>query len=106
MRLGGSILRLSPNEGTAVRVVACAALLSLFALTGCLTSKPDPAQFEAADNEKCIGYGTTPGTPAYTDCRMKLDKLRAIAAADEGSRAPRTLKNCPTAASGISCTGF
>ena len=92
--------------GMAVRLVACAVLVSLFGLTGCLTSKPDPAQFEAADNERCIGYGTTPGTPAYTDCRMKLEKLRAIAAADEGSRAPRTLKNCPTAASGISCTGF
>jgi hypothetical protein len=39
-------------------------LVSLFALTGCVTTKPDPAQFEAADNEKCIGYGTTPGTPA------------------------------------------
>jgi hypothetical protein len=38
-----------------VRVLACASFLSLLALTGCLTdSKPDPAQFEAADNEKCI----------------------------------------------------
>jgi hypothetical protein len=90
-----------------VRLVACAVLVSLLALTGCFTSsKPDPAQFETADNEKCVGYGTTPGTPAYTDCRMKLEKLRALAAADAASRAPRPLKNCPTAASGISCTGF
>jgi hypothetical protein len=90
-----------------VRVLACAAFLSLLALTGCLTdSKPDPAQFEAADNEKCIGYGTTPGTPAYTDCRLKLEKLRALASVEEAYRPPKTSRNCPTAASGLSCVGF
>ena len=86
-------------------------LVSLTALTGCLTSQQDnPAQFDAADNDKCIGYGTSPGTPAYTDCRMKLDKLRKLAAAqaaaEEASRPPPVQKNCPTAASGIGCTGF
>ena len=41
-------------------------------LMGCLTSSQDnTAQLDAADNEKCISYGMTPGTPAYTDCRMK-----------------------------------
>ncbi len=75
-------------------------------LMGCLTSSQDnTAQFEAADNEKCISYGTTPGTPAYTDCRMKLDKLRKIAAVADAPP-PRSSGNCPTSASGIGCTGF
>ena len=95
------------QRGTVVKRVAFAVLASMSLLTGCLTSSQDnPAQFEAADNQKCIGYGTSPGTPAYTDCRMKLEKQRAMIAAEEGSRPPPQQKNCPTAASGIGCTGF
>ncbi len=87
--------------------VAFAVLASMSALTGCLTSQQDnPAQFEAADNEKCVSYGATPGTPAYTDCRLKLEKQHALVAAEEASRPPPQQKNCPTAASGIACTGF
>lgn len=91
-----------------MRLAAFVVLASMSAmLMGCLTSSQDnTAQFEAADNEKCISYGTSPGTPAYTDCRMKLDKLRKIAAVAEGSRPPPAQRNCPTAASGIGCTGF
>jgi hypothetical protein len=92
---------------TAVRLVTCAVVLSLSALMGCITDKqPDKAQFDAADNDRCISYGTTPGTPAYTDCRMKLERLRELAAINEASRPPKPFKNCPTAASGLSCTGF
>ena len=90
-----------------MKPVAFAVLASTLLLTGCLTSSQDnTAQFDAADNQKCIGYGASPGTPAYTDCRMKLEKQRALLAAEEGSRPPTLQKNCPTAASGIGCTGF
>ena len=90
-----------------MKPVAFAVLASTLLLTGCLTSSQDnTAQFDAADNQKCIGYGTSPGTPAYTDCRLKLEKQRALLAAEEGSRPPTLQKNCPTAASGIGCTGF
>lgn len=90
-----------------MKPVAFAVLASTLLLTGCLTSSQDnTVQFDAADNQKCIGYGTSPGTPAYTDCRMKLEKQRALLAAEEGSRPPTLQKNCPTAASGIGCTGF
>jgi len=75
-------------------------------LMGCFTSSQDnTAQLEAADNEKCIGYGATPGTPAYTDCRMKLEKMRKIAAIGDAPPLSRD-GSCPTAASGIGCTGF
>ena len=65
-----------------MKPVAFAVLASTLLLTGCLTSSQDnTAQLDAADNQKCIGYGTSPGTPAYTDCRMKLEKQRALLAA-------------------------
>lgn len=84
-----------------MRLPAFAVLASMSVmLMGCLTSSQDnTAQLDAADNEKCISYGTTPGTPAYTDCRMKLEKMRKIVAVAD-SRPPPVQKNCPTAASG------
>ena len=90
-----------------MRLPAFAVLASMsVTLMGCFTSSQDnTAQIEAADNDKCISYGTTPGTPAYTDCRMKLEKMRKIAAIADAPP-PRGEKNCPTAASGIGCTGF
>jgi hypothetical protein len=32
----------------------------------------DPHKFDAADDSQCRSYGLVPGTPAYTDCRIKL----------------------------------
>jgi hypothetical protein len=75
-------------------------------LMGCLTSQDNTAQIEAADNEKCVSYGTTPGTPAYTDCRMKLEKMRKIAAVADAPPPRSSTGNCPTAASGVACVGF
>jgi len=91
-----------------VKLPAILVLASLSVmLTGCLTSSPDDtAKIEAADNEKCISYGTTPGTPAYTDCRMKLEKMRKIAAVADAPPPRHRDGNCPTAASGIGCTDF
>jgi hypothetical protein len=73
----------------------------LCALAGCATSQEDKARLAAADNEQCIGYGTTPGTPAYTDCRLKLEHQRAILAS-QPLPAP-TFNSCPTPASGLAC---
>jgi hypothetical protein len=68
---------------------------------GC--ARQDPAQLAAADNQQCISIGATPGTPAYTDCRLKLERQRVLAAARP--LPPPTFENCPTEASGLSCIG-
>jgi hypothetical protein len=85
-----------------VRALAVAALASMAVLTGC--SKPeDPAQFDAADNAKCVSYGHTPGTPAYTDCRLKIERQRAMMATVTRPLPPPDIKGCPTEASGFRC---
>ena len=66
---------------TGVRARAFAFLGSIAVLMGCATSQENTAQLASADNEKCISYGTTPGTPAYTDCRLKVEHERALLAA-------------------------
>jgi hypothetical protein len=88
-----------------MRALAFIVLASIIALTGCATAQENTAQFDAADNEKCISYGTTPGTPAYTDCRLKLERQRALLVAARPTPPPPTFKNCPTEASGMSCIG-
>jgi hypothetical protein len=91
-----------------VRLLAFTVLAFVTALTGCVSDQDRTAQFDAADRDKCISYGANPGTPAYTDCRLKLDHLHAEAAAAEASRPlppPNIPSNCPTGASGISCVG-
>jgi hypothetical protein len=77
-------------------------LASIAVLTGC--SKPDDsAQFDAADNAKCVSYGHTPGTPAYTDCRLKIERQRAMMATVTRPLPPPDIKGCPTDASGFRC---
>jgi len=76
---------------------------SLAGLVGCATSQEDKAHLAAADNERCISYGTTPGTPAYTDCRLKLEHQRAILASQP--LPPPKFENCATEASGLACIG-
>jgi hypothetical protein len=90
-----------------MRILAFTVLAFIAALMGCATAQDNTAQFDAADKEKCLSYGTTPGTPAYTDCRLKLERQHALLAAQEASRPlpPPTFDNCPTAASGMSCIG-
>jgi hypothetical protein len=91
-----------------VRLPAFLVLASMsVTLMGCFaSSQENTAQIEAADNEKCVSYGTTPGTPAYTDCRMKLEKMRKIAAVADVPPPRSSSGNCPTSASGVSCIGF
>jgi len=36
----------------------------------------DPNKFAKADDEQCKSYGLVFGTPAYADCRVKLDAAR------------------------------
>ena len=92
------------NRGWVLRLRAFTVLaIFAIALSGCLTAQDRTAEFDAADRDKCISYGANPGTPAYTDCRLKLDSLRQQAAAAEASRplpAPHIPSNCPTPASG------
>ena len=89
---------------TGVRGLAFSVLGSIAVLMGCATGQENIAQLSAADNEKCISYGTTPGTPAYTDCRLKVEHQRALLAA-KTSRVlpPPKFESCPTAASGLAC---
>jgi hypothetical protein len=89
------------HRGAQVRGLAFFAIGSIAVLAGCSTTQEDKARFAAADNEQCLSYGTTPGTPAYTDCRLKLDRQRAILAS-KPLPAP-TFESCPTAASGLAC---
>ena len=75
-------------------------------LMGCATARQEnTAQLDAADNERCLSYKTTPGTPAYTDCRLKLERQRALLAQDRPPPPPPNFKNCPTEASGLYCVG-
>jgi hypothetical protein len=87
-----------------VRVLAFAAVGLLASVMGCATGQDSTAQLAAADNEKCISYGTTPGTPAYTDCRLKVEHQRALLAAKTSRNLPPPkFESCPTAASGLAC---
>lgn len=56
------------------------------ALSGCMTAEERMAR----DNDQCLSYGVQRGSPAYVDCRMKLDQNRANIAASErfGQGAP------------------
>ena len=54
-----------------MRVLTLTALVPVAILMGCATARQEnTAQLDAADNERCLSYKTTPGTPAYTDCRL------------------------------------
>ena len=88
-----------------MRVPAFTVLAAIAILMGCATAHENAAQFDAADKQRCISYGTTPGTPAYTDCRLKLERQRVLLAEPPPPPAPPTFENCPTEASGLSCIG-
>src|SRR6185312_3457938 len=51
-----------------VLIVLCAVL----ALTGCATTSMSPEQVAAADDTTCQGYGFTPGTDAFAQCRLQI----------------------------------
>jgi len=86
-----------------VRVPAFTVWGAITVLTGCATTHENTAQLDAADNAKCISYGTSPGTPAYTDCRLKVERQRAMLATAAKPLPPPKFESCPTQASGLAC---
>lgn len=48
-------------------------------LSGCQTIAERQAEIDQADDARCISYGAKRGTPAYTNCRLEIDRNRAIA---------------------------
>jgi hypothetical protein len=54
--------------------ISFAALL----LAGCQTAAERRAEIDRADDSRCIAYGAKRGTPAYTNCRLELDRIRAL----------------------------
>jgi hypothetical protein len=58
------------------------ALLSLLALTlaACQTREERQAELDREDDVRCQQFGAKRGTPAYTNCRLELERNRAIIA--------------------------
>jgi hypothetical protein len=59
-------------------VVAVVALT----LAGCQTIEERRAEIDRADDQRCQQYGARRGTPGYTQCRIDLDRNRAIESAN------------------------
>jgi hypothetical protein len=49
-------------------------------LAGCQTIEERRAELDRADDARCQDFGARRGTPAYTNCRLELDRNRAIEA--------------------------
>ena len=70
--------------------------ISLLSLTGCAEyeqwerqqQQAQMAAMQAQDDSTCRSYGATPGSPAYIQCRIKLDNRRAQM--DENNRVMAT----------------
>lgn len=50
------------------------ALGAILSLTGCMQTAEDRV---AKDDAQCLSYGVPKGSPAYVECRMRLDQQRA-----------------------------
>jgi hypothetical protein len=48
------------------------AAIAVASLAGCAS----PQQLGAQDDSACQSYGAIPGTPAYSDCRLRLAEMR------------------------------
>lgn len=52
-------------------------VLSLVLLASCQTAEEKARKAaearQASYHEKCVGYGLSPGTEAYADCRIQFD---------------------------------
>jgi hypothetical protein len=57
--------------------------LALFAiilpLAACQTLEEQREAIKRADDAQCIEYGAKRGTPAYTQCRLEIDRNRLLA---------------------------
>ncbi len=57
-----------------------ALLAILLQLAACQTIEERQAEIDRADDARCLDYGAKRGTPAYTNCRLEIDRTRAIEA--------------------------
>jgi hypothetical protein len=57
-------------------LLACLAL----PLAACQTIEERQAEIDRADDARCQQYGAKRGTPGYTQCRLEIDRNRAIEA--------------------------
>ena len=57
-----------------------ALLVFLLPLAACQTIEERQAEIDRADDARCLDYGAKRGTPAYTNCRLEVDRTRAIEA--------------------------
>ncbi len=55
-------------------------LFVMLTLAGCQTIEERRAEIDRQDDARCIAYGARRGTPAYTNCRLELDRNRALEA--------------------------
>jgi hypothetical protein len=62
-----------------MRTLAILALTAL-SLAACQTIEERQAEIDRADDARCQQYGAKRGTPAYTNCRLEIDRNRAIEA--------------------------
>jgi hypothetical protein len=56
--------------------------ISLLALTlaACQTREERQAELDRADDARCQAFGAKRGTPAYTNCRLELERNRILEA--------------------------
>jgi hypothetical protein len=56
--------------------------LSLVALTlaACQTREERQAELDRIDDQRCQAFGAKRGTPAYTNCRLELERNRVLEA--------------------------
>ena len=54
--------------------LACLTLI----LAGCQTIEERRAEVDRFDNARCLEFGAKRGTPGYTQCRIELERNRAI----------------------------
>jgi hypothetical protein len=59
-------------------------ILTLIALplAACQTIEERRAEIDRFDDARCIEFGARRGTPGYTQCRIELDRSRAIESAN------------------------
>jgi hypothetical protein len=57
-------------------------ILSIVALTlaACQTREERQAELDRADDARCQAFGAKRGTPAYTNCRLELERNRILVA--------------------------
>jgi hypothetical protein len=71
-----------------------------FTLAGCMSH----AQLAQRDDEQCKGYGLQLGTPAYGDCRLRLEGMRAQSYAALANSTTQT--TCQTSHGTTTCQSY